>query len=254
MDRRLPHTAPVPTLLVLTLGPEEDARRHPLLPQVLAAHERRLRRTCLESVARAGHDAGCRVVLCSPRPLQVGIPTVWLAQRGTSLGERFAHALAAAGDLGGPIVAVGGDTPGLSRALIEAALAEIARSPERVVIGPARDGGFYLLATSRPLAPNHLARVKWCSSSARSTLVESLRAGGVAVAALSPLADLDTSADLERWLKSGPAPCPQLLGERHVLRRVLARQRRPRCRARRVIEAPALATSAGRAPPLAASS
>lgn len=243
----------MPTLLVFTLGPEAEARRHPLLPAGLQAEETRLRRACLESALAAGREAGCRTLVSSPAPLDLTGADGWSPQEGATFGERFAGAIRSALGRGGPVIAVGADIPGLCARHVAMAAAQVREDPESVVIGPSPDGGFYLLASSRPL-DDVLAAVRWCGGEARSSLLVALKRARCRVVLLEPLADLDTPADLERWVASGPVPVAALAIRRLALGRVLtARRRPPRLETETAPPSPVVLPRRGRAPPLSAS-
>lgn len=220
-------TSARPTLIVFTLGPEAEARRHPLLPERLRAEETLLRRTCLENVVSVGRFAGCRVELSSPTPLDLKGYDAWSPQRGSDFGERLVNALGSAFAHGGPALIVGADVPGLDACHISAAVAGISEDADRVVVGPSPDGGFYLLASARPL-DDVLAEVRWCGGDTRRSLLAALERGGRRVVLLEPLADLDTPADLERWVASGPVPVVELARRRAALHELLSLRRRPR--------------------------
>ena len=69
-----------------------------------------------------------------------------LLQRGTGFGERLRNAVADTFALGyRRVVVIGTDTPALSPVLCDAALKALAVGSSRtVVLGPSRDGGYYL--------------------------------------------------------------------------------------------------------------
>jgi uncharacterized protein len=252
---RLPEDAvaasATPTLLVFTLGPEAEARRHPLLPVRLQAEETRLRRACLENVLSAGREAGCRVEVSSPAPPDLSMADAWAPQEGATFGERFAGAIRAAFARGGPVVAVGADIPGL--AARHMALAADRARDGSVVVGPSPDGGFYLLASDGPI-DDVLAAVRWFGGDTRRSLLAALHAAGRSVVLLEPLADLDTPADLERWVASGPMPVAELARRREALRRLLSVRRRPEPIVTEDLpRSPVIRPSCGRAPPLSAS-
>jgi len=122
------------------------------------------------------------------------------------------------------------------------------------VVGPSLDGGFYLLASSAPL-DDVLRSVRWCGGDARRSLLAALERTGRRVVLLAPLADLDTPADLERWVASGPVPAAELGDRRRSLRRLLSRRRRPlRIEREAVPPSPVVLPRSGRAPPFSASS
>ena len=246
-----------PVLLVFTLGAFGDRARRPLVPARLAGAEVELRRSCFEAALAAGREAGCRLAVCSPRPLTCAAPgvdsgdSVHLEQRGSGFGGRFERALAAAFDLaaGAPVVAVGSDAPGLTADHVRAALDRLVAEPDRVVAGPSPDGGFYLLAAARPVA-GLAAGVRWCRRDALASLRRLLADQGRELALLARLADLDRPVDLDRWLARG-------IGGRSAWRRrvralltLLARLRLPPAPAR--LGRPRLAfaaVAAGRGPP-----
>jgi rSAM/selenodomain-associated transferase 1 len=112
------------------------------------------------------------------------------------LGARMEAAIASALDGGAErVVIVGGDVPAISPRLVEEALA-LLRSAE-VVLGPADDGGYYLVGARRR-APWLFADVVWGSPSVLDESLARLRARGVAHGLLPPLWDVDEPADLER--------------------------------------------------------
>ncbi len=216
-----------PVLLVFTLGAAGDRERRPLLPgrlRPLQEAEIDLRRACLGAALAAGREAGCRLAVSSPathfepsaaaaasgKPVSIAEPSspggpredvLDLPQRGSGFGARLANAVAAAFAAagGGPVVAVGTDSPGLGAVHLRAALDRLDGHPDRVVAGPCPDGGFYLLAAARPI-PGLAAGVSWCSGHTLASLRRLLAAGGRELVELEPLADLDRPADLERWL------------------------------------------------------
>jgi hypothetical protein len=217
----------IPTLLVFTLGPECEGGRRRLLPAPLRQTEATLHRAGLEQMLAIGRDAGYRVVVAAPEPLDLPPEVRQLRQRGTSFGGRLQHALRALrAEIGSaPLLVVGTDTPDLAASHLRAAVAELESSPTGVVVGPAHDGGFYLLA-SRIGLDSVLSTVRWCCRDTRRSLLAALCGQGHPVHLLEPLLDLDRRADLERWLSRRRAESP--LGRlRRTLRAVLAVWRRP---------------------------
>lgn len=74
----------------------------------------------------------------------LGNPDVeWTGQRGRDLGERLSNTFAVLGDEWDKIVVLGGDSPLLPPAYVEEAFAALDRHD--VVLGPAEDGGYYLI-------------------------------------------------------------------------------------------------------------
>jgi uncharacterized protein len=192
-----------PTLLVFTLGPGREQARKRCLGSRLARLERRLHEHCLEQVLAAGRAVGCRLRVCAPAGvrLEPGAAGDWQCETG--FRHRLLGAVRRAWEQApGPLIVVGSDAPDLDEALLRQTLAALERDPQEVVIGPATDGGIYLLASGAPLMAE-LETVPWRSRRTLATLVAALRRAGRPVRLLPALSDLDGRADLERWIAAG---------------------------------------------------
>jgi rSAM/selenodomain-associated transferase 2/rSAM/selenodomain-associated transferase 1 len=121
-----------------------------------------------------------------------------IAQRGSDLGERLTHVFEDVFRLGmESVVVIGSDLPDLPSRLIRSALAALHGSDDRVVLGPAADGGYYLVAMNRA-HPALFRRIDWSTNAVLAQTLDAARANGVEVSLLEPWADVDSSADLER--------------------------------------------------------
>ncbi|MEW6720047.1 MAG: TIGR04282 family arsenosugar biosynthesis glycosyltransferase [Thermodesulfobacteriota bacterium] len=133
-------------------------------------------------------------------------------QRGRNLGERMAHAAEIAFRRGAKAVTiVGADCPTLSAARVRLAFQELGRGAG-VVLGPARDGGYYLVGLSGP--DTRLFRgIGWGTPAVLSETAERLRAAGTPFAFLPPERDIDIPQDLaafRAWAKTRRVPaCPR---------------------------------------------
>lgn len=146
---------------------------------------------------------------------------------------------------------VGTDVPDLSARHLERTLEALGDDPDRVVVGPSPDGGFYLLATRRPIE-GLASAVSWCCAATLRTLLETLAAAGRPVVLLEALTDLDRPADLERWLASHRGtPDRSWHAVLAPIRRHLANRRRPRIhRGARRLRPGLLLSTPARGPPL----
>lgn len=216
-----------PTLLVFTLGPECEQSRRRLLPGPLRSAEAQLHRQGLERALTAGRSAGFRIVVSSPETLDLPPGIEQIEQHGSGFADRLRRAIRALleGLDGAPLVVVGTDAPDLSEQHLLSALSHLETSPEGVVLGPAHDGGFYLLAT-RAEIDDELTRVRWCSRKTRHSLELALHESGRPVRLLRPLRDLDRYADVELWLLNRASGIP-LSWLRRWLSSLLAAWRRP---------------------------
>jgi len=132
-------------------------------------------------------------------------------QRGPDLGARLEHAFAEhLRAPGARAVIVGADCPQLDAATIDRALERLA--DHDLVLGPALDGGFTLIGLARP-APGLFRGVAWSTAAVLAQTLERAAALGLSNALLDPLADLDTPADLVRWMSrtcvAGSAAAPR---------------------------------------------
>ncbi len=129
------------------------------------------------------------------------------AQADGDLGTRMAAAmqgvLAAGHDA---VVLVGSDVPALSATALLDAVAALDRpgGESRLVFGPARDGGFYLVA-GRAAWPDAFTGVRWSTSTALADTDTQAQAVGLDVTRVAPGDDVDTMADLQRLLQTSPS-------------------------------------------------
>jgi hypothetical protein len=122
-------------------------------------------------------------------------------------GERFILTPQASGDLGArleaffadefrggarAVVALGVDSPSLPPELIAQAFAELARAG--VVLGPATDGGYYLIGCTR-LSPELFRNIPWSTATVLEETCRQVHALGLRLALLPPWYDVDTLAD-----------------------------------------------------------
>jgi hypothetical protein len=125
-----------------------------------------------------------------------------LRQRGEGLGERLANVFADLFATGADaVVVVGSDSPALPIEYLERAFAELEAGG--VVLGPAADGGYYLIGTTREtwaIAGSVLAALLAASPMSSAGLLDQtlaeLRTTGLRIAQLPLWVDVDDPADL----------------------------------------------------------
>jgi uncharacterized protein len=116
-------------------------------------------------------------------------------QEGADLGERMHRAFLEGFTLGFRHVAlIGTDCPGLSTFLIDKAFEAL--EEHDAVLGPARDGGFYLVGLNRPMPELFIGRT-WSTSRVLHESMEIFRKHGRDCELLPALSDIDTIEDLE---------------------------------------------------------
>ena len=121
-----------------------------------------------------------------------------LAQRGADLSARLQAAVA---DLLGAgyeaLCLINADGPTLPRASLVAAVKELARAGDRVVLGPACDGGYYLIGLKR--AHTHLFEgIEWSTGRVLAQTLARARALKLDTSLLPEWYDVDDAATLAR--------------------------------------------------------
>ena len=120
-----------------------------------------------------------------------------LAQAAGDLGDRLADLLGAGADR---VAIVGADTPHLPQASYRRAFALLDEAD--VVLGPALDGGYYLVAATAARPELFVGVPMGTEVVLAETMARAARAG-LAVALLPPLRDLDRAEDLAAALAAG---------------------------------------------------
>jgi len=189
-------------LLVFAKAPRPGAAKTRLIPAIGEEAAAELYRRLAEEVVRqteprpgdyrrlgffAPADARSEMEAWFPRE-------EWLAQEGGDLGARMTAAFDLAFRRGARRVAiVGTDAPAVTRGTVLEALAGL--QDHDLVLGPAADGGYYLMALRRP-CPELFRGVAWSTPAVLASTVERAEALGLAVRLLAPLRDIDTLDDI----------------------------------------------------------
>jgi rSAM/selenodomain-associated transferase 1 len=127
-------------------------------------------------------------------PAEAAGVRVWEQGKG-DLGERMERALRRGLALATSAIVIGTDTPALPAARIARAVT-LLRAHD-AVLGPADDGGFYLLGLRR-CTPGLLAGLHWSASTTLADTRARLHERALRVALLEPWFDIDEYADLQR--------------------------------------------------------
>jgi uncharacterized protein len=202
-------TAASATVLIMARAPRGGEVRRALEPMLGVEGCLALQAALIaEAIRWAGEVAPARVhVAYDPpdaarelRPL-VGEDVVLFPQNGDGIAGRLADAVArvfARND--GPLLIVWPDLPRLRADHATAAIGDLAEGCQ-VVLGPAIDGGFYLIALNRPL-PKLFALPEnvWRSSDAMTLAVAAAREAGLEIGILRAERALHRPADVRAAL------------------------------------------------------
>jgi uncharacterized protein len=134
----------------------------------------------------------------------------WLfPQEGVDLGERMSRAFETALAAGFDAVLLRGtDTPDLPGTVVLEAQQVLAAGKVDVVLGPATDGGYYLIGLKAP-APSLFQGLTWSTPGVLQATLDRAASLGLSVHLLPVWPDIDTPADLRAFLERfQPAPAP----------------------------------------------
>ncbi len=123
-----------------------------------------------------------------------------IPQQGFTLGERIRRSLASALKSHSPVVVIGSDSPDMPAQLITRAF-DILQTTD-VVLGPAHDGGYYLLGV-RSMQPALFEGIDWSTAVVAQQTREHAAKAQLRVFDLPSWHDLDTVADLKRLVAPG---------------------------------------------------
>lgn len=116
------------------------------------------------------------------------------AQGGGNLGDRMGNIFRAGPT--GPIIIIGADIPGITSDLINHAFEKL--TDHEAVLGPAPDGGYWLVGLKRgavPVPQGLFKDVRWSHAETMNDTIKSL--GDCRVGYVASLRDVDTIKDLK---------------------------------------------------------
>jgi uncharacterized protein len=211
--------------IVFSRAPLPGRTKSRLSPECSPEERARLHRACLADTVAALADAGLRVevhytggvpedfFVRSPDPAEarmdacIGCASAFAPQGGGDLGERMNAAIEDAlaetsdgrdaRDAREAVFVVGSDIPGIDAELAKSALDAIESAD--VVLGPALDGGYYLIGM-KAAHPRLFSGIEWGEADVAERTVEAAAAEGLSVSLLERRRDIDRPDDLIRFL------------------------------------------------------
>lgn len=179
---RFPEPGRAKTRLIPALGPEGAAALH-----------RRLTERTLGVLRASGLPFELRHTGAPEAAFRdwLGEDVPLAGQGEGDLGARMARATAA-----GAAILVGADLPDLAQRHLDQAVAALRTHP--AVIGPAEDGGYWLIGLRAPM-PFLFEPMAWGTGVVFAETMARFAARGIVPALLERLPDLDRPEDLRRW-------------------------------------------------------
>ncbi len=191
-------------LILFTRYPEPGRTKTRLIPtlgaQGAAALQRRMSEAIVSRMAEFAANYPVRLEIRYTDGNQQAMEA-WLSndipcldQGEGDLDDRLLRAFAQAFAQGAQsVVVIGADCPGLTPALFAQAFSALARKD--LVLGPAMDGGYYLIGLNQP-APALFAEIPWGSEEVLTATLKQAQEMHLSTYLLEPLADVDRPEDL----------------------------------------------------------
>lgn len=191
-------------LILFTRYPEPGRTKTRLIPALgaegAAVLQRRMSEAIVSQMARFAAQAPVNLEIRYADGNQQAMEA-WLSsdipcldQGGGDLGARLHRAFVQAFALGaGKVVVIGADCPGLTPALFARAFAAL--DNQDLVLGPALDGGYYLVGLKRP-APALFSEIPWGCGEVLAATLKQAQSLNFSLHLLEPLADVDRPEDL----------------------------------------------------------
>lgn len=190
-------------LMLFTRYPEAGNTKTRLIPHLGAARAAELQRWMTASMARE------MAALCPEIERQIHFSGGGLSQMQDWLGRQFTYLPQFAGGLGirlhqafmgnfrsgmKAVVAIGADCPELRTCHFEQAFSQL--QTHDVVLGPAEDGGYYLIGLSRPQS-KLFENISWGTGEVFEQTIAIANHLNLSIATLEKLRDVDRPEDLE---------------------------------------------------------
>ncbi len=189
---RYPEPGSSKTRLIPALGREGAAILHRQMAEHMLHQIRELQRTYPVQV-EVQFTGGDRYQMQS----WLGNDLDYAPQAEGDLGDRMAQALQTAFTSGSRrVVVIGTDCPDLDALLLKQAFDQLYQHD--IVLGPATDGGYYLIGMNC-LIPQLFKGITWSTSEVLSQTVAIAQSLHLAIAYLPTLSDVDYPEDLVIW-------------------------------------------------------
>lgn len=187
-------------LLLFVKYPEPGRVKTRLIPAVGAEQACRIHRLLAERVAETIRNRPESITVWFDGG-DADLMREWLGeftfvrQPEGDLGVRLDHAFSRSFRNGADsVIAIGSDAPGLSADILDHAFGALERT--QAVIGPANDGGYYLIGLTEN-RNDLFNEMKWGTETVYGETIRRLEATKTSWTVLEPLSDIDRPEDLE---------------------------------------------------------
>lgn len=184
---RYPEPGKTKTRLIPTLGPEGAAILHRQMTEHTLSQARAVQMSALSvEVCFTGGD---RCLMES----WLGTDLSYQHQSQGDLGARMTKAFELAFQVNARVVTIGTDCPGLNAQLLAKVFQELHHHD--LVLGPAMDGGYYLIGLRR-FIPELFKGINWGTAEVFQQTIDIAEQLNLSIACLTPLEDIDRPENL----------------------------------------------------------
>ena len=204
---RYPEPGKAKKRLIPVLGPHGAADLHKHMTEHVLRRIRSLT-ACRQVDLEVWYEGGNRLLMKN----WLGTDMAYRSQGSGDLGARMARTFSTAFHQGiERVVIIGSDCPGINATTIRTAFDLLDQFD--LVLGPAEDGGYYLIGLSRE-APQLFQGISWGTSEVTAKTIDIANLLELRWINLEPLQDVDRAEDLEVWrreaLRGGDSPLPRI--------------------------------------------
>ena len=191
---KAPIEGEVKTRLVPPLTKREAAALHVCFLRDMAENIKRVSETASASGLVVYTPVGAESAFAGVLPTEFKL----LVQRGASLGERLCNATDDLLRQGyGAVCLINSDSPTLPESILIRAMESLTRDGDRVVLGAAEDGGYYLIGLKN-VHRNLFNEIAWSTSDVLARTRQRAAEIELPVALLPPWYDVDDAETLDR--------------------------------------------------------
>ena len=188
---KYPHPGKVKERLASTFGAERAAELYSLLAEKIFSEVVSLSQRYSRYLLVSGPDDVNKMDSWSKGQFNVQ------PQEGNDLGERMKNAFHTIFQVQHTsVLLIGSDIPDLSASILEQASASLNSCD--VVIGPAQDGGYYLIGMNRH-HPEIFSNIHWSTNTVLETTIGNIGRLKLSYVLLPVLIDIDTESDYHLW-------------------------------------------------------
>ncbi|NJM71515.1 MAG: glycosyltransferase [Scytonema sp. RU_4_4] len=189
---RYPEPGKTKTRLISALGTEGAANLQRQMTEHTLSQVKQLQK--ISTISFEVRFAGGNLQLMQE---WLGYDLVYQSQGEGDLGLRMTQSFCNAFQSGAEkVLTIGIDCPGVNAQILAKAFAQLQQC--NLVLGPAIDGGYYLIGLQRPI-PELFINIDWGTSQVLHQTINIAQTLNLSVADLPHLADIDRPEDLPIW-------------------------------------------------------